>query len=81
MAVLIIITSNSLNLGIVKNKLQPQSGVAYAKPHITKPHLNHIFGFPRNGILNLSIRNCLVSTRKVTCWTDPCHLQEKVTLQ
>ena len=37
-----------------------------------KPRLNYSLGCPRIGILNQSIRNCLISISKVICWIDPC---------
>lgn len=46
------------------------NGVASAKPHITKPRLNHSFSSPRNGILSQSIRNRLASTSEVICLTE-----------
>ena len=57
-------------------KQQSQNGVAYAKPHITKPRLNYSFSSSRNGILNQSIRSCLNSA-KVLWLTDPCHSPKK----
>ena len=59
------------SLYIVKNKQQVQNGIIYAKPHSTKPKLNYSFSSPRNGILNQSIRNCLVSSREKIYLTDP----------
>ena len=42
---------------MLKARQRAQNGVAHTKPHITKLKLNYSFSFPRNGILNLSIRN------------------------
>ena len=49
---------------------------------MTKPRLNLITvsASPRNGILNQSMRNHLVSTTEVICLIDPCLPQRKVTL-
>ena len=53
-------------------KTSPQK-VADDKPHITKLRLNYSFRSLRNGILNRSIGNLLISTRWVICLTQPCH--------
>ena len=42
---------------MLKARQRAQNGVAHTKPHITKLKFNYSFSFPRNGILNLSIRN------------------------
>ena len=49
---------------VLKTRQHAQYGVAYANPYITKPRLNLVNGFscPRNGILNQSMRNHLIST-------------------
>ena len=52
------------NSRVLKTRQQAKNGVVYAKPHFTKPrlNLNYSFGSRRNGILNHSIRNPLIST-------------------
>ena len=46
----------------IKHKITGPKWSHFAKHHVTKPRLNYSFGFPRNGILSQSIRNCLIST-------------------
>lgn len=52
----------------LKSRQQTPNGVTYAKPHVPKLRLNYSFGSPRSGILNLSIRNCLISTVRQSAW-------------
>ena len=47
---------------LVKNKTDSK-WCCCAKPHLIKPRLNYSFNSPRNGKLNWSVRNRLVSTR------------------
>ena len=56
-----------------QTRQQVQNGVAYAKPHITKPRLNYSFGFPRYGLLHQSIMNHLLSTSLVVFLTNFRH--------
>ena len=58
---------------MLKTRQLAQNGVTYARPLVTKPRLNNHFGSPRNGILNQSLRNCLVDTSDVIGLMDPCH--------
>ena len=53
------------------NKTTAQNGVTYANPCITKLRPDDSFSSPRNGILNQSVRNNLVSTSYVTYFLDP----------
>lgn len=54
--------STLLIKNLLKTRQQVQNEFNYAKPHITKIKLSCLFGFPRNGTLNQSIRNQLIST-------------------
>lgn len=58
-------------LDTAKTRQQAQNGVTHARPKL-KLGLTTL-GSPRNGTLNLSVRNHLVSTSGVICLTDPCQ--------
>ena len=55
----------------VRTRQQAQGGVTYATPHVTKPRVDLItlLASPRSGILDQSVRSCLISPTEV----DPCH--------
>ena len=67
-------------LDIVKTRQQAQNGVTHAKPHVTKLRPNYSSSSPRNGTLNQSVRDHLISTSGVVCLTGPCLPRRKVTL-
>lgn len=43
--------NRTLDFPMLKTRQQTQTGVTYAKPHITKQRLNCNFSSPRSGIL------------------------------
>lgn len=65
---------------LFKKRQQGQNGVTYVKPHVTKPRLSCSF-FPRNGILNQSTKNRLISTKWGNLPAGPLPSSRKVTLQ
>ena len=65
--------SKSSNCNLLKTRQQAQNGVAFAKPHVTKPRFNYSFSSSKNGSLSWSVRNARISMSGVICLIDPCH--------
>ena len=60
-----------MSIVLLQTRQQTQNGVTYAKCH--QRRLNNSFGFFKNGILNQSVRNLLISDSYVICLIDPYH--------
>ena len=61
-----------------QNQKQAQSGIIFAKPHISKtPNLTAISTSPRNGSFNQTILNFLVCTSEVIFVTDPFFVPQR----
>ena len=65
--------SKSSKCNLLKTRQQAQNGVAFAKPHVTKPRFNYSFSSHKNGVLSWSVRNALIGMSGVICLIDACH--------